>query len=221
MTGSPLSSLPPPAFGDPIGIEAAPEVLTFLARRRSASALKLAAPGPDAAQVQDLLRLACRVPDHGKLAPWRFILLEGPDKAAFADRLDALARARGDERAAGKLGKLRTPPMGIAVISAPREADIPEWEQVLSAGAVCLTPGLPSPAQGLGRDGMARQRHSAVSGRGSAWAPGCSMDLRTSLRETLLTQPPVTQVVGGISPRSTQRGVRTTSLLPQPGLALP
>ena len=150
MTGSPLSSLPPPAFGDPIGIEAAPEVLTFLARRRSASALKLAAPGPDAAQVQDLLRLACRVPDHGKLAPWRFILLEGPDKAAFADRLDALARARGDERAAGKLGKLRTPPMGIAVISAPREADIPEWEQVLSAGAVCMTLVCAAQAMGFG-----------------------------------------------------------------------
>lgn len=150
MTGSPLSSLPPPAFGDPIGIEAAPEVLTFLARRRSASALKLAAPGPDATQVQDLLRLACRVPDHGKLAPWRFILLEGPDKAAFADRLDALARARGDERAAGKLGKLRTPPMGIAVISAPREADIPEWEQVLSAGAVCMTLVCAAQAMGFG-----------------------------------------------------------------------
>ena len=150
MTGSPLTSLPPPAFGDPIGIEAAPEVLTFLARRRSASALKLAAPGPDAAQVQDLLRLACRVPDHGKLAPWRFILLEGPDKAAFADRLEDLARARGDERAAGKLGKLRTPPMGIAVISAPREADIPEWEQVLSAGAVCMTLVCAAQAMGFG-----------------------------------------------------------------------
>ena len=150
MTGSPLSSLPPPAFGDPIGIEAAPEVLTFLARRRSASALKLAAPGPDATQVQDLLRLACRVPDHGKLAPWRFILLEAADKDAFADRLEALARARGDERAAGKLGKLRTPPMGIAVISAPREADIPEWEQVLSAGAVCMTLVCAAQAMGFG-----------------------------------------------------------------------
>jgi nitroreductase len=150
MTGSPLSSLPPPAFGDPIGIEAAPEVLTFLARRRSASALKLAAPGPDAAQVQDLLRLACRVPDHGKLAPWRFILLEAADKDAFADRLEALARARGDERAAGKLGKLRAPPLGIAVISAPREADIPEWEQVLSAGAVCMTLACAAQAMGFG-----------------------------------------------------------------------
>jgi len=150
MTGSPLSSLPPPAFGDPLGIESSPEVLAFLARRRSASALKLAAPGPDAAQVQDLLRLACRVPDHGKLAPWRFILLEAADKAAFADRLEALARARGDERAAGKLGKLRTPPMGIAVISAPREADIPEWEQVLSAGAVCMTLACAAQAMGFG-----------------------------------------------------------------------
>lgn len=150
MTGSPPSSLPTPAFGDPLGIAAAPEVLAFLARRRSASALTLAAPGPDAAQIQALLRLACRVPDHGKLAPWRFILLAGEDKTAFADRLEALARARDDERAVAKLGKLRAPPLGIAVISSPREGNIPEWEQVLSAGAVCMTLLSSAHAMGFG-----------------------------------------------------------------------
>lgn len=150
MTGSPPSSPPTPAFGDPLGIAAAPEVLAFLARRRSASALTLAAPAPDAAQIQSLLRLACRVPDHGKLAPWRFILLAGEDKTAFADRLEALARARDDERAVAKLGKLRAPPLGIAVISSPREGNIPEWEQVLSAGAVCMNLACAAQAMGFG-----------------------------------------------------------------------
>jgi nitroreductase len=59
-------------------IEASPEVLAFLARRRSASAMALTAPGPSEAELADLLRLAVRVPDHGKLAPWRFIILRGP-----------------------------------------------------------------------------------------------------------------------------------------------
>ena len=86
-----------------------------------------------------LLRLATRVPDHGKLAPWRFIILEGDGKARFVERLEALAAGRGDAGLAGKLAKLKTPPMAGFVVSSPREAPIPEWEQVLSAGAVCTT----------------------------------------------------------------------------------
>jgi nitroreductase len=72
-------SLPPePEFGQPLPIgEAQPEVLRFLALRRSASAGTLRAPAPSAAELDQLLRLATRVPDHGKLFPWRFIVLEG------------------------------------------------------------------------------------------------------------------------------------------------
>ncbi len=87
----------------------------------------------------DLLRLATHVPDHGKLAPWRFIILEGEGKVRFAARLEALAVSRGDQTAAAKLAKLKIPPLAVAVISAPKPAAIPEWEQVLSAGAVCTT----------------------------------------------------------------------------------
>lgn len=151
MTQRPRSTLPPaPAFGAPVPQPASPEVLDFLARRRSASALTLAAPGPSPEDIADLIRLAARVPDHGKLAPWRFLILEGADKAAFADALEALALSRGDERAAGKLGKLRTPPACIAVISSPRPGDIPEWEQRLSAGAVCATLLYAATAMGFG-----------------------------------------------------------------------
>jgi nitroreductase len=130
---------PPPQFGEPVEVQPVPEVLAFLARRRSVSAVTLAAPGPSAEELDILLRLATRVPDHGKLAPWRFVTLVGQGKARFAARLEALAQSRGDQTAAAKLAKLKIPPLAVAVISAPRPAAIPEWEQRLSAGAVCTT----------------------------------------------------------------------------------
>jgi nitroreductase len=134
------SRLPPPAeFGAPLPLAAAPEVLAFLARRRSTSAVTLTEPAPSPAELDDLLRLAARVPDHGKLAPWRFIVMQGEAKARFAQRLEGVAAKRGDAALVGKLAKLKIPPMAVFVVSSPREAAIPEWEQVLSAGAVCTT----------------------------------------------------------------------------------
>jgi nitroreductase len=130
---------PPPQFGAPIEVKPTPEVLAFLATRRSTSAVTLTAPAPSPEEIAILLRLATRVPDHGKLAPWRFVILDGEAKARFAARLEALAQARGDQTAAAKLAKLKIPPLAIAVISAPRDGPIPEWEQRLSAGAVCTT----------------------------------------------------------------------------------
>jgi nitroreductase len=132
------SALPPiPEFGAPLRLQPSPDVLRFLALRRSTAAITLAEPAPDADQLADLLRIAARAPDHGKLAPWRFVILQGPDKAAFAGRLEALAHERGDATLAAKLAKLKIPPMAVVVVSSPRPATIPEWEQVLSAGAVC------------------------------------------------------------------------------------
>jgi nitroreductase len=134
------ADLPPaPEFGAPIPLEAAPEVLQFLATRRSTSALTLTEPAPNAGEIATLLRLATRVPDHGKLSPWRFVILEGEAKARFAAKLEALALGRGDQTAAAKLAKLKVPPLAIAVISAPKADKIPQWEQLLSAGAVGTT----------------------------------------------------------------------------------
>ena len=132
------SSLPPaPGFGDALPIHAAPQVLDFLALRRSTSAVTLAEPAPGADQLADLLRLAARVPDHGKLAPWRFIVLQGAGKAAFTDRLEGLSRDRGDPTLAAKLAKLKIPPLAVVVVSSPKAASIPEWEQILSSAVVC------------------------------------------------------------------------------------
>lgn len=137
-----------PAFGTPVEQRPHPELLNFLATRRSASAVTLAAPAPSGDEIAALISLAARVPDHGKLSPWRFIVLEGDGKAAFAARLEELALSRGDAKAVAKLAKLKIPPAGVAVISRPKVHEIPEWEQVLSAGAVCTT--LLYAAQALG-----------------------------------------------------------------------
>lgn len=133
------SKLPaPPAFGDTLPLQPSPEALRFLALRRSTSALTLVEPAPSAEELADLLRVAARVPDHGKLSPWRFIVVAADAKAALVARLAVVAEARGDAALVSKLGKLAAPPLAVVVVSAPRAgAAIPEWEQVLSAGAVC------------------------------------------------------------------------------------
>lgn len=145
------SKLPPaPAFGDALPIRPAPQVLDFLALRRSASALTLTGPAPGPDELDGLLRLAARAPDHGKLAPWRFVVLEAEGKAAFAARLEALAQARGDATLAAKLGKLRVPPLAVAVIASPRAGAIPAWEQELSAAVVCANLLYAAQASGYG-----------------------------------------------------------------------
>jgi nitroreductase len=128
---------PPPEFGAALPFSTTPEVLRFLALRRSTPALTLVEPGPDDDQLADLLQLAVRVPDHGKLSPWRFVILQGAGKTAFIEGLENLARERPDASLAGKLAKLRVPPLAVAVVSTPKAGAIPEWEQILSAGAVC------------------------------------------------------------------------------------
>ncbi len=140
-----------PAFGAPLPIAPAPEVLDFLGRRRSASAATLAAPGPDADHLASLLRLAARAPDHGKLAPWRFIVLEGADKSAFVARLEDAVTARPDgSTLVAKLAKLRIPPLSVVVVSRYTPGKIPEWEQRLSAGAVCTMMIIAAQAMGYG-----------------------------------------------------------------------
>lgn len=138
-----------PAFGEPMPIVASPPTAAFLASRRSASALSLAAPAPFDDEVLALLTIAARVPDHGKLAPWRFVLFAGEAKARFVAGLEAIAARRPDGgKLHAKLAKLRTPPLTIAVISRYIQGDIPEWEQRLSAGAVCMN--LVTAAQAMG-----------------------------------------------------------------------
>ena len=141
-----------PEFGAPLPIEAAPAVLDFLAVRRSASAAMLREPAPTPEELNTLLRLAARVPDHGKLAPWRFIVLRGQAKAAFVTGLEEVAGERPDApKAAAKLFKIKVPPLTVAVVSRASDGgEIPPWEQILSAGAVCTLLTVAAQAMGYG-----------------------------------------------------------------------
>ena len=141
----------PPAFGEALPTGLSPETLAFLARRRSAAALTLSAPGPTEEELGQLLGLAARAPDHGKLSPWRFVILRGEGKVEFLRRLEEIAAGRPDAvKAAAKLGKIRAPPLTVAVVSRYVEGEIPEWEQRLSAGAVCTLLILAAQAMGYG-----------------------------------------------------------------------
>jgi nitroreductase len=100
-----------------------------------------------------MLRAAARVPDHGKLAPWRFIVFEGPARAHFGTILAECVLAddpeASDERLRMERGRFMRAPVVVAVVSRVREGiPIPEWEQVLSAGAACQTLVLAAHAQG-------------------------------------------------------------------------
>lgn len=117
-----------------------PAALEFLLTRRSRPAKTLSTPAPSRAETQQLLTAAARTPDHGKLEPWRFIVL-GPQSM---DQLHTAALARGAELGltddqSEKGANYFKGPMVIAVIESPKEsAKIPEIEQTYSAGAACL-----------------------------------------------------------------------------------
>ena len=115
--------------------------LTFLQNRRSRPAKTMAPPVPTADQVTEILAAAVRVPDHGRLEPWRFVVIEGAAMARLADLAEARAKALGYD--AEKIGKGRGQfdlgLLAVVVIASPKpHAKVPQIEQVLSAGAVCL-----------------------------------------------------------------------------------
>jgi len=130
-------------------------ILALLQTRKSASAKAMGEPGPSAEQIGEILKCAVRVPDHGKLTPWRFILFEGEARAAFGDRLRTRWQELHPEHGEGTLGFVRgmllRAPTVIAVVSTAAEhPKIPVWEQQLSAGAVCMTMLLAATALGVG-----------------------------------------------------------------------
>jgi nitroreductase len=125
--------------------------LTALATRRSGKPRDLVAPGPDAGQLAQILAVAARTPDHGKLAPWRFVVID--DRDAFACLLDAAFRAErpgiGDGEVKAVEQFARQAPVVVVALSTPRsDSPIPLWEQQLSAGAACMN--LLHAAQALG-----------------------------------------------------------------------
>ena len=117
-----------------------PEALAFLAQRHSYPSKAMVPPAPSEDEVMQLLTIAARVPDHGKLEPWRFVLLTRPALARLADLGEARARETGgdDDKIAKGRGQFDRGLIAVAVIFSPKPSDkAPEFEQLLSAGALC------------------------------------------------------------------------------------
>ena len=117
--------------------------LSMLETRRSGKPRDMVAPGPDAEQLDCILAIASRVPDHGKLAPWRFVIIDADQRATFAALLrDIYLDGKPD---AGRLELeaieqfAHQAPTLVVVLSVPvAGSQIPLWEQQLSAGAACM-----------------------------------------------------------------------------------
>jgi nitroreductase len=119
-----------------------PEVLDFLTTRRSRPAKTLTSPAPDREALTPILEAAARAPDHGMLEPWRFLVLEGAALQRLAKATDARAAALGepDDKREKAVKQFADAPLIIAVIASPTPSPkVPEMEQLLSAGAVCLS----------------------------------------------------------------------------------
>jgi nitroreductase len=130
--------------------------LSLLARRRSVGPGFLTAPGPSADNLQQILTIAARVPDHKKLVPWRFVLFEGAARNDFGAVLaDVLAREQPaqatPDRLALERGRFARAPLVVTVVSRVVENPAaPEWEQILSAGACCQNLVIAANAMGFG-----------------------------------------------------------------------
>ncbi len=130
-------------------------LVAHLKTRRSTPFALMQGPGPDDATLDAMLEIAARVPDHGKLAPWRFMVI-GPDAGKrLGEALERIILADDpaapDNRREIERARFLRAPVCVAVISrAAPHPKIPEWEQVLSAGAVCLNLLHAATAHGFG-----------------------------------------------------------------------
>jgi len=120
-----------------------PDALQLLKTRRSVKPMELGGPAPSAAEIDTMLTVAARVPDHGKLAPWRFLVFEGGARLRAGEKIAAVYRAQHADATAEQLeferNRLARAPLVIAVVSrAGPHVKIPEWEQQLSAGAAAM-----------------------------------------------------------------------------------
>lgn len=118
-------------------------LLDYLETRRTVTAPFLGDPGPGEDEIARMLTIASRVPDHGKLAPWRFVLYQGEARRQVGERLAALVQARRPGAAPEELEAERKQflpaPLTVGVIStAGPHPKIPEFEQLLSAGNACF-----------------------------------------------------------------------------------
>jgi nitroreductase len=152
----PVSAIPaaPKEGEQAVAARESAETLALLAQRRSSKVMHLAEPAPSSAEIDALINLAARVPDHGKLGPWRFIVFEGKARLRAGE---ALARVIANDEGvdAGRLDHARTliaraPACVLVVSTAQPHKKIPEWEQQLSSAAASFSLLLAAHAMGYG-----------------------------------------------------------------------
>lgn len=139
----PLSAIPSqPREGEAAeAVHESAETLALLARRRSSQIAHLTTPGPSSAEIDALIALAARVPDHGKLGPWRFVVFEGDARTRAGEALaQVIAQDDGVDtvRLDAARALLLRAPACVMVVSSPVDSKkVPEWEQQLSSAAAC------------------------------------------------------------------------------------
>lgn len=132
------------------------DILSFLENRRSNLAKVMAGPGPAPAQRDRMIDIAARVPDHRKLAPWRFIIFEGDARTQMGKHIGAAFQKQNPDmpldRVQFEAARMQRAPLVVAVVSAPKECPrgTPKWEQELSSAAVCYNLCLAAQATGFG-----------------------------------------------------------------------
>lgn len=134
------------------------ELLDYMLRRRSCSVKTLQEPGPDKMQIEKILQVAARVPDHGKMFPWYFIVFQGNSRQDIGKLLEKAWLKENPDASPAKLelehNRFLRAPLVIGVISRIREGKHPVWEQILSSGAACQNLCLAANALGFGAHWM-------------------------------------------------------------------
>ncbi len=129
-----------------------PELLDYLLHRRSVMAQTMHEPAPSESELQKILEAGARVPDHGKLSPWYFIVFEGGQRDVVGKKVRDIYSAQNPNAKPEHLeiegNRFSRAPLVIGVISRIRTGKVPMWEQALSAGAACQNIVLAANASG-------------------------------------------------------------------------
>jgi nitroreductase len=132
-----------------------PDALELLRTRRSVKPREMTAPGPSPAELETILTIGARVPDHGKLAPWRFIVFEGDARVRAGEVIASVFARKNPDASAADIAverrRLTDAPLVLAVVSFTRpHPKVPAWEQELSAGASAMNIVTAATALGYG-----------------------------------------------------------------------
>ena len=132
-----------------------PDAIELLKTRRSMKPREMTGPGPSPAEIETILTIGARVPDHGKLAPWRFILFEGDARGRAGEIIANVFAKKNPQASSAEIEiekkRLTDAPLVIGVVSFTRpHPKVPPWEQELSAGASAMNIVTAATALGYG-----------------------------------------------------------------------